>query len=408
MGTSIRHPLVDAVTPRVVRVDSRARVVRLSKPLARMLRRPSRRRRIVLVTDERSRVTIGLRAALVAAGGVWAVRDESGDLRDGLTGIHYADLDAAGYALDDLPDLDASAAALPVVVADAVDTTCQVSVDLTVLHRASHDTTLGGALETLSAAVSGTGPTHFGESEPLVHRWDRWVLTQQARHVSPESMSVVVEGPTVSATITARVTEHGVEETTAMTVDVGDGGDAPALDAAIARLSDALAEISTTSLPTFALVVARQGEPDRSVRAVTYPPPNPVVLLIGAPSVRRLGIELAAVQQGRPVRVVGRPRLPAYVVPLGDAENPGWDALHQTLDAVGPERLATMVTPPLLQAWEDDLHEMDLLHESSLPGATHGRPDGAADDEGDEPDDAAGSAPTDRSPNTPTESPDAP
>jgi len=369
VGTPIRHPMVDAVTARVVRVDSRARVVRLSAPFADLLARRRSRRRVVLVTSDRSRLTVGVRAALVAAGGAWAVHDEAGALRDGLTGLPYADLDDAGWPVE-----DPVAPLTPVDVPPAADTTTQLTIDLTVLHRASHDTSLGGALESLAAAVASSAPASWGEDEPLLHAWDRWVLTQHARHAAPETVRVVVEGPHLSGTVTARVTEHGIEETTAVTIDVptapsADGVGAGPLDAAIERLTEALGAIAGTSLPTFALVVAREGELDRSVRAKTYPPPNPVALLIGAPSVKRLGLELAAIPSARPVVVVGRPRLPAYVVPLGDSATSGWDALHETLDAVGPERLATMVATPLLQAWEEDLAEADLLHESAVDGA---------------------------------------
>jgi hypothetical protein len=368
VGTPIRHPLIDAVTPRVVRVDSRARVVRLSAPLADLLARRRGRRRIVLVTGESSRLTVGTRAALVHAGAAWAVHDEHGSLRDGLTGSPYADLDAAGHPLgvgDGSRGTDRDDD--QVVVEEAVDTSAQLSVDLTVLHRLGHDTTLGGAVEVLSEAVAGTLPDRWGETEPLRRPWDRWVLTQSARHAAPELVRVVVEGPSLSGTVTARVTENGIEETTALTLSVPAGVDGARLDpvdAAVERLTEALAEIARTSVPTFALVVAREGERDRSVRAVTYPPPNPVVLLIGAPSVASLGLELSAIPVRRPVTVVGRPRLPAYVVSLGDAATSGWDALHDTLDAVGPERLAEMVSQPLLEAWEDDLDEHDLLHES--------------------------------------------
>ena len=373
MGTPIRHPLIDAVTPRVVRVDSRARVVRLSAPLADLLARRRGRRRIVLVTGESSRLTVGTRAALVHAGAAWAVRDGRGDLRDGLTGSPYADLDAAGWppiVADDLSDQEVASG--PSVVREAVDTTAQLSVDLTVLHRPDHDTTLGGAVEVLAEAVAGAGPDRWGETEPLRRPWDRWVLTQSARHAAPELVRVVVEGPGLSGTLTARVTENGIEETTALTIAVpagsAGGGEIDPVDAAVDRLTEALSEIARTSVPTFALVVAREGEPDRSVRAVTYPPPNPVVLLIGAPSVQRLGLTVSTIPVPKPVTVVGRPRLPAYVVSLGDAATSGWDALHDTLDAVGPERLAEMVSPPLLEAWEDDLDDHDLLHEHRLSG----------------------------------------
>ena len=387
MGTPIRHPLIDAVTPRVVRVDSAARVVRLSAPLADLLARRRSRRRIVLVTGESSRLTVGTRAALVHAGAAWAVHDEHGGLRDGLTGSPWPDLDAAGHPLE-AGDAPAEPPRQP-VLRDAVDTTAQLTVDLTVLHRDGHDTSLGGAVEALALAVAGSQPDRWGETEPLRRPWDRWVLTQHARHAAPELVRIVVEGPHLSGTVTARVTENGIEETTALTVSVPSPTDTDAVDAAVERLTGALSEIARTSLPTFALVVAREGEPDRSVRAVTYPPPNPVVLLIGAPSVASLGLELSSIPVSRAVTVVGRPRLPAYVVPLGDASTSGWDALHDTLDAVGPDRLAEMVSPPLLEAWEDDLDDHDLLHESRR----HHLDDPHSPDDPDSPEEAHPGAP---------------
>lgn len=329
-----------------------------------LLRRKRHRRRVVLVTGERSRLTVGFRSALVEAGGAWVVRDDEGGYRDGLSGLPYEDVDAAGAPVEE----DGSVAAALPVIRPAVDTTPQLTVDLTVLHRASHDTSLGGALEVLTSAISGGSPVSWGTTEPLLHGWDRWVMTQHARHSAPDTVRFIAEGPHVSATITARVTEHGIEETTALTADVTHPVDGRDLDAAIGRLTEALTEIAETTLPTFALVVAREGEIDRCARAVTYPPPNPVALLIGAPSVKRLGLDLSVLPTRDTVRVVGRPRLPAYVVPLGDATTSGWDALHETLEAVGPDRLATLVSTPLLQAWEEDLHEFDLLHESRMPG----------------------------------------
>ncbi|WP_156463371.1 DUF6177 family protein [Frigoribacterium sp. Leaf172] len=380
MGTPIQHPLVDAVTSRVVRVDGRGRVLRLSPPLADLLRRRRHRRRVVLVSSERSRLTVGLRSALVEAGAAWVVHDDRGDLRDGLTGRPYVDVDDAGTPVE---EVGTEVVEFP-EISQAIDTRIQLTVDLTILHRAAHDTSLGGAVELIAEAVSGSLPVSWGVTEPLLHPWDRWVMTQHARHAAPEPLRILAEGPHLSGTVTARVTEHGIEETVSVTVDVVDDVEGDSLDAGITRLTDALAEIARRSLPTFALVVAREGEADRCVCAVTYPPPNPVALLIGAPSVRRLGLELATLPTGDDAKVVGRPSLPAFVLPLGDARTAGWDALHQTLEAVGPERLATLVSSPLLQTWEEDLQEFDLLHQGDADGAEtspadHETPDGPDD-----------------------------
>lgn len=102
VGTPIRHPLVDAVTARVVRVDGRGRVLRLSPPMADLLGRRRQRRRVVLVSSERSRLTVGLRSALVEAGAAWVVHDDRGDLRDGLTGRPYDSVDDAGVPVEEL------------------------------------------------------------------------------------------------------------------------------------------------------------------------------------------------------------------------------------------------------------------------------------------------------------------
>lgn len=363
MGTPIRHPLIDEITGRVALVESRAQVVRLSAPLVDLLARPlARGRTLVLLTPDTSRLTVGLRSALVAARGVWAVASGSG-FRDGITGVDHATLDAV--AAGGMPDQDPALEGPPVAPALASsDITLQLSVDVTLLHRADHHALLGGALEAIARAIGGRPaddvpgggwrPLAWGVSEPLEKGWDRWVLTQDARHRAPDPTRIIVEGDHLSAAVTARVTDRGIEETVALTADVPGG--LAGLDEAIERLRSALAELTRTSLPTFALVLAREGEADRSFRPVTYPPPNPVVLLIGAPSVRRLSLAAAAFDPSQDVDVVGRPTLPAFLLPLGGAGRSGWDALHDALDSVGSERLTTLVDEPLMQAWEDDLH----------------------------------------------------
>lgn len=378
VDTPIRHPLVDEITARVVRVESRARVVRLSAPFADLLSRPALAgRRVVLVTPESSRLTIGLRSALVAAGGVWVATTASG-YRDGITGVDHRSLDDVVAPLTS--PAAASADPLPRTISDAIGVTAQLSVDVTLLHGADDDTLLGEAVEAMGMAIGGYHPRAWGFSEPLENPWDAWAMTQNARHRAPAPIRLLVEGERLSAAVTARVTERGLEETIALTADVPGG--AAGLGDAIARLGEALSMLTRTSLPTFALVLAREGEPDRCFRPVTYPPPNPVVLLIGAPSVRRLELDERIFADGQSVVVVGDPARPAFLLPLGDARHSGWDALHDALDSVGSARLTTLVEPPLLQAWEDDLHG-DLDHDGDPH--PHGR-GGDSDRRGGDPD----------------------
>jgi len=373
VGTPIRHPLVDETTARVVRIESRANVVRLSPAFVDLLSRPVLAgRRLVLVTRESSRLTIGLRSALVAAGGIWMVTTPGG-YRDGISGVDHRDLDAAVAAPAPSLDPEASTENLLATVGPAGEVTTQLSVDVTLLHSAAGTAVLGTAVEVIGLAIGGYHPRTWGRSEPLEKAWDTWAMTQDATHHAPEPSRFVIEGERLSAAVTARVTDRGMEETIALTAEVPGGTDG--LDNAIARLGDALAALTRTSLPTFALVLAREGEPDRCFRPVTYPPPNPVVLLIGAPSVRLLDLHAEVFAEAQDVVVVGLPASPAYLLPLGSARQSGWEALHDALDSVGSERLTTLVEPPLLQAWEDDLHGDLDRHGEPHP---HGRAPGPA------------------------------
>ncbi|WP_286344337.1 DUF6177 family protein [Frondihabitans sucicola] len=194
MGTPIRHPLVDEITERVVRVESRATVVRLSAPFVDFLSRPVLAgRRVALVTPESSRLTIGLRSALVAAGGVWAVTTPTG-YRDGITGVDHRTLDEAVAAPEPSLDPEASPDALPATVSPAVSVTTQLSIDVTLLHTAAQEAVLGGALEAMGLAIGGYHPRAWGGSEPLEKAWDTWAMTQDARHRAPEPSRYLVEG----------------------------------------------------------------------------------------------------------------------------------------------------------------------------------------------------------------------
>lgn len=374
-------------------------MVRLTPAFAELLARtPGRGRRFVLVTPETSRLTVGLRSALVASHGVWFVTTAAG-YRDGLTGVDHAGHGAA--ALDaalraEIPDGgrsdDKGEAGSGAKAADEVETangpgailsslreaaadeiTAQLSIDVSTVHGRADS--VGRVVETVAAAVGGGRARAWGTSEPLLRPWDVVVMTEEARLRGASASRFVVEGDGFSAAITARATRRGLEETVALTVDVPGGG--ADLDAAIARAQRALESLARATKVSFALVLARQGERDRSFRAVTYPPPNPVVLLIGTGAVERLDLHRGVFADEQDVRIVGGPAHPAFLLPLGDSRKSGWEALTDALDSVGTERLTALVGPPLLDAWEDDL-QTGLDHHGE-PHPHHTEPRGGGD-----------------------------
>ena len=350
MGTTKRHPLVDSVTDRIVRVELRSPIVRLSPPLAAVLADgdavadgDNGGRVTVLVTPETSRLTPALRVALAASPARWMVRREQGGYRDGFSGAFFANLEAVALGLGteaEAPPAFPTQAPSTGAVDASGDAIAHLSIDATVVHEPSSGRDFGGVLAVLTEAVGRTRPRSWGWDEPLSTHWDPWVLTQHIRHVAPETSKVFVEGEGLSAVLTVRFLDYGIEETVAMTVAVADG--ALGIDSALARVCNAMEGLATSSTPTFALVLARASDADRLIRPVAYPTPNPCMLFIGAPAVDLLEIAADSFPK-HGVRMMGQADRPALLLTLGDSHHDGWDALHDALERVGSDRLPLLL-----------------------------------------------------------------
>jgi hypothetical protein len=268
----VRHPLIDDVIGSAIVVDSDSHVVWLTDALASLLQRASAAERVVVLrTRPDAAITPALRHALGAHGAAWAVTAADGTLRDGRTGVEAAgvtDFVTQGPELLGVPS-----PAHPV----AEGSVRQISIDLTLRHHAERAVDIGSAIEALCHTV-GTCPTRWGTTEPLAVPWDRWVVTQYAKHESPGISTSYAVGDGFSATMTAHLTDGVVVETMSAVLTVPDEGSDPAL---AERMLDAVQRVAGEVMPVFGVVMQRRGDADHLVRPVSHGEPAPLAVVVG-------------------------------------------------------------------------------------------------------------------------------
>lgn len=334
---TVAHPLVDDVRSGVVLSRSATPIVALGPLRADLIRScTAARTALVLVTAAGSRLTRPLAAVLAEAGTGWAVERESSGWYEGRSGRL---LTAPERALDPAGPDDPVA---PEFLRTGIGTVPHLAVTVSTRHRAEGGTLLGGAVEALAAATRGT-PAGWGPHEPVEQPWDPASLTAFASAASPDEVRLQVVGhgrrPFAGALL-ARRTGRGVEEITELVLGIG-----PTLADATPAVMGALAGLARAGMPLFALAVRRSGEPDLTVRPVLQGGANPEAVLIGAPAVRELGIDAAALAGRFEGTVVGRRRLPGLLVPLG-GDRGGWLALAALMEEIGFDRLRRVTGAP--------------------------------------------------------------
>lgn len=333
-----KHPLVDSAGDGSVRIESRAAVVRLGRAQVDVLRSAATAgARPILVTDGLSVVTEPFRQALVDAGGAWVVRGDDG-LRNGLDGRR---LDAFTDAVRLGPPTTVDEVAVGHLRPQA-PTADQLVVSVSVRHRAAAETVLGTTTELLATELAGAAPSGWGTHEPAGRPWDRHALTEAARGRMPEPTRFTAAGSPgapLAVTVTVQRTEHGVEELTTGLLSVGAPGDRIA-EMRIAAVPQVLGRLAATQLPLFALVLRRPGRADLAQAPRLAEPPTPVAMLLGAPSVRSLELDVDDLRDRFGAIVAGRPRIPALVLPFGRRpdRNPV-DELAAVLRHIGHDRV---------------------------------------------------------------------
>jgi hypothetical protein len=350
----VRHPLIDEVVGRALVVDSASPVVWLTEAMSSLLDRASAAgRTVVLRTGAQSALTPALRHALGASGAAWAVQDFDGTMRDGRSGVAVRSV--AEFA-DRGPELIGTPTPEHRVAEDAV---AQLSIDLTVRHHPERAVDIGSAIEALCDAA-GCSPTRWGTAEPLTVPWDRWVVTQYAKHSAPGISTSYAIGDGMSATMTAHMADGMVVETVSAVVTAPENG--------VDRVLDAVREVAEEVVPVFGVVMRRRGDADHLVRAVSYGEPTPSAVVVGPEAMLFLDRHGIWPPPRTRIDTFGDDEQSGILVRFDD----GWDALEAFLDRVDEEKFVGLVGgAPLAGADADGI--LDDVQTTHAAGPwTHG------------------------------------
>ncbi|MBF4577765.1 DUF6177 family protein [Frondihabitans sp. VKM Ac-2883] len=335
---ALTHPLVDGSGPGFVHSETRARVVALTPLRADLfLRAGAAGLRVVLVSDEQTRLTDAYRDIMTIAGGVWVVRSTSG-LRDGISGRALSSLESI------LETPNAGDVVAPRFANLEQPDQVQFAVSASIRHRADEGTRLGRAAEVLAALGGASSPRWWGTSEPCDKTWNKDTLTTAIRDRMPADTRLIITGDDehpMLASLLGRRTNRGVEEVFTGLIGVGEPG-SPEVAQAFEAAPSVLASLTAEALPLVATVFTRVGRKDLTTRPFVRQDPEPVALLLGAPAVRDLGLDPAAMQSRFGAITAGRPRVPALVFPFRDDpadRTGGWPRAAAVIDDLGPDRL---------------------------------------------------------------------
>ncbi len=352
------HPFADAFGPNWIGTENTEEVVALSTAMSDFLRHAATEGLSpIVVTAERARMTGPLHHAITDLGGRWVIRTDRGSFYDSHTG---AEVHTPEQALQ-LPPAQEWRLAEEFLRAPLV-TTMRMGVSFSTRHRVSRPIRLGGVAETVSAAL-GSPTVAWGATEPVVAAWDRDRLTQFARRRMPEASRWIAVGarrrPMVSV-IQVQRTIHGIEEQTTVEVDFGRPGDLRQRQLR-ARAEQTLQAAAHHGTALFGFAFAHVGATDLTRRSMMEPPVQPLAMLIGAPGVRSLEVPVADWVREFDAVVLGRPKTPAVLVGLGDADGGGWEKLSLILQGLEHEQLT------------DELHGLPPLRDSGVSwGGKHG------------------------------------
>lgn len=342
-STTIEHPLLDGAGPGWAATETRADIVALTVGMSDFLHRVSANGdRPVIVSGEYSRMTRPLAEALAGLGGAWVIRTNDDGCYDVRTGVRVGQpQDALGLKTGAV----ATYGPHPFFMRATIASRIQLIATVATRHRVSRPVRLGGVIDAASERFAGAAPTGWGPTEPLVAPWDRDDLTERTRRRLPVDSRwaavTATEHPLIG-TVTAARTSEGIEETTRIWADIAGAGEARA-ESMAHEAREFLATAAGIGMPLLGVAFAALGSSDLARRSTATPQPEPLVLLIGPPGVRALGLEPKRWADELGAALVGSPRLPGVLVPLGSTAGGGWQRLADVLAGFEASRVAELL-----------------------------------------------------------------
>ncbi|MDU0348900.1 DUF6177 family protein [Actinomyces sp. MRS3W] len=317
---TMTHPMLDA------QIGSRASitvlsgpVIALTEPLADLLHRTAgRTQRTILVVPEHSAVTPAFDRITDATGTIVLI-DEEGAYRELRSGRPIPDIK---HTLEILADPRPAISPLHMRQRDVVP---NLTVSISAYHPARRTTRLGGVVELVAEHLLPDGELFWGGYEPAGAFWDRDELTTFCRDHMP-TVHLVLAGhgqrATLTGTLTASRTANGLEEYVEFSVV----GAAPSTEYR-ERTMTLFEALSTGAKPQFALAMRTYARADASLPATVRRPPTPLAVLIGAPGIRQLGVDAAAVAEAHDGETTGYGRRRGLLVPLESNFDADWSPL---------------------------------------------------------------------------------
>ncbi|MFC7329860.1 DUF6177 family protein [Marinactinospora rubrisoli] len=332
-----QHPAVELVTARTALVVQDRPLVPLTSWIADAAAASARSERgLQVLTPAGSRVTLPLRTLLNNAKARWVVEEPDGSGHyDGFSGAPLVWDAAAGYTL---PAPGAATGGPSRTFLDAPSAPGgQLLVDLRLVHPATEDLVIGGAIETLAATFTGAAPAGWGVGEPALSPWNPAEMTDLCRRRAPQATLLTIAGPGdgtrsfIGTQRVARVTS-GVKETITAAVGYRDDEEPP-----IGELADLAREFADRGGLLTMTVQRLTGRPDLTYSPHWFGTPNPVGMAVGSRGVSEIGLgaALAAPAEGR---ALGPESAPSVWYPLGDGTDPdAWSRLGALMAHLRPE-----------------------------------------------------------------------
>ncbi|GAA3015099.1 DUF6177 family protein [Microbacterium aurantiacum] len=372
MGPSFApHPLEDGAGPGWSATETRAPVIALTAGMSDYLHRVTGDgARAIVISGPHSRMTPVLADALAAVRGHWVIRtpeDPAAVGYDARTGRRLAQITDVLSATAQLAASDLH----PVFLRAPISSRLQLVATISTRHRVSRPVRLGGVIEAATETLVDSTLSAWGPTEPLVAAWDRDDLTERTRRRMPTESRWAARASADHAllsTLQVARTSEGLEETTRVWAELGGPGDARTADAALfaRRL---LARAADIGMPLLGIAFATIGAPDLAVRPLTPATPEPLALLVGPPGIRALGVDAASWVAQHGGTVVGSPRIPGALVPLGSVDGGGWTRLTEMLGTLDGTRLSALlgVAPEVAAALRTA--DADAAASSAAPAA---------------------------------------